>query len=124
MARCLIIDDSDAMREIAADLLDALGHDVTEAAGPEAAVTALHGAAVPFELVLLDWDLPTLGALDVLRAVGELDVKPEIVLCATENDPRQFKLAAAAGARFHVLKPFDRAALEAVLRDAEVARAA
>ena len=51
-------------------------------------------------MVLLDWDLPSMGALDFLRGVGNMpeEEKPAIILCATENDPQQFTLAKAAGA--------------------------
>ena len=121
MARCLIVDDSEAMREIANEHLTALGHEVVEAGDAETALSALicapsDGASI--DLVLLDWDLPGLGALDVLRAAADLAARPEIVLCATEHDPRQLQLAAAAGARHHVLKPFDADAIRQVVAEA------
>ena len=124
MAACLIVDDSEAMREIAAEHLTALGHEVVEAPGPKEAIDALQSDPTAFGIVFLDWDLPTLGALDVLRAVAGLPVRPEIVLCATEHDPRQLKLAAAAGARHHVLKPFDAAAVASVVTAATRSAAA
>ncbi len=107
MKTCLIVEDSALIREIAVRIVKELGFKAKEADTAEKGV-ALAREEKP-DIVLLDWDLPTLGALDFLRGVGEMpaEARPPIVLCATENDPQQFKLAKAAGAAFHVMKPFD-----------------
>lgn len=113
MKTCLIVEDSDLIREIAIRILADLSVKATES---ETAADALQRcAAEKFDAVLLDWDLPSLGALDFLRGAAELapEMKPVIVLCATENDPQQFTLAKAAGAGHHLLKPFDRQTIEA-----------
>lgn len=113
MARCLVVDDSEVMRGIASDILRDLGHDAAEAADSPHAVTACEGGV---DVVLLDWDLPAMGALDFLRAAASMEPRPVIVLCAAENDPRQFALARSAGAPYHLLKPFDAATIAAALR--------
>ena len=114
MATCLVIDDSESMREVASDLLAALGHDVAEATDAAEGLRACDGV----DVVFLDWDLPSLGALDFLRGAATLDPRPAIILCATENDARQFGLARAAGAGVHVLKPYDGETLADALREA------
>ena len=117
---CLIVDDSDVVREIAARIVADLGFAAIQAetAGDAADRCEQSDIAV----VLLDWDLPSMGALDFLRAVAELPdgKKPKIILCATENDPQQFTLAKAAGAAHHVLKPYDRDSIEAALAEVGV----
>ena len=118
MALCLIVDDSESMREIAAEHVAALGHEVREADGAEAAIAALAQASPPVDLVLLDWDLPSLGALDVPRAASARTPRPAIILCATENDTRQFDLARAAGAAHHLLKPYDADSIRAAVTQA------
>ncbi|WP_036766605.1 response regulator [Parvularcula oceani] len=117
MASCLVVDDSAVVCGIAADILRAFGHEVTEARTAEAAITRCKDGV---DVVLLDWDLPSLGALDFLREAALLaeERRPAIILCASENDPRQFSLARAAGAAYHVLKPFDRDDLAEVMRKA------
>lgn len=115
---CLIVDDSDVIREIAARIVAELG---LEAAQAENAVEAVaHCRAEKPDVVFLDWDLPSMGALDFLRGLAELpaEERPVVILSATENDPQQFTLAKAAGAAHHVLKPFDKFALAAKLREA------
>lgn len=111
--RCLIVDDSEVIREIAARIVADLGFESAQAENAALAIDFCKEKKT--DVVLLDWDLPSMGALDFLRGAAELAAgeKPEIILCATENDPQQFTLAKAAGAAHHVLKPFDKALLEA-----------
>jgi len=115
MKTCLIIDDSDLVREITVRIVTELGLKPAEAISATEGVEICRGDKP--DVVLLDWDLPSMGALDFLRGVGGFvpEDRPAIVLCATENDPQQFSLAKAAGAAHHILKPFDRASIEACL---------
>lgn len=117
MKTCLIVEDSSVIREIALRILSDLKVAATES---ETAVAALdHCRQAKPDVVLLDWDLPSLGALDFLRGVAQLPLeqRPVIVLCATENDPQQFTLAKAAGAAHYLLKPFDRQSIERKLAE-------
>ncbi len=117
MKICLILEDSDLIREIAARILKELSVEPREA---ESAAQGLDQCrASKIDAVLLDWDLPAMGALDFLRGAAELapEVKPTIILCATENDPQQFTLARAAGAAHYLLKPFDKDTVGAKLAE-------
>lgn len=117
MKTCLIVEDSSVIREIALRILTDLSVEATET---ESAAEGLEQCRRKKpDVVLLDWDLPSLGALDFLRGVAELpsDQRPAIILCATENDPQQFTLAKAAGAGHYLLKPFDRQSIEAKLAE-------
>lgn len=118
MTTCLVIEDSDRVRAVVMEALTALGLDPVGAAFADDGVSLAQTKAA--EVVLLDWDLPKLGALDFLTklAKGALPAKPTIILMATENDPKQFSLARSAGASHYVLKPFDRDDLALVLERA------
>lgn len=117
MKNVIVVEDSTLMREICVRILKELGVETREAATPVAAVEMCREKKP--DAVLLDWDLPLLGALDFLRGVGAFEPadRPVIVLIATENDHQQFTLARAAGAAHHILKPFDVATLEAKLSE-------
>lgn len=114
---CLVVDDSDVIREIAIRIVTDLGVDAEGALNAADAVE--HCKETRTDAVILDWDLPSMGALDFLRGAAELDeaMRPEIILCATENDPQQFTLAKAAGAKHHILKPFDKDTVAAKLAE-------
>ena len=120
MKSVLIVEDSSLVREIAARIVKELGLKPIEAATPAEAIEIFKAQTPP--AILLDWDLPNFGALDVLHGVGVLtpEPRPSIILLATENDPQQFTLARAAGAQFHILKPFERQTIAAALAEAGV----
>ena len=83
---CLVVDDSDVIREIAVRIVADLGLDVE---GVSNAAEAIENCQTKKPAaVFLDWDLPSMGALDFLRGAAALDEadKPTIILCATEND--------------------------------------
>lgn len=123
MKSCLVVEDSALIREITVRIAEDLGLSAADAETPQEAIEKSRAAAP--DVILLDWDLPSLGALDVLHGVGalEIDPAPVVILMATENDPQQFVLAKAAGAAHYVLKPFDRDAIAAVLTKAGVIEA-
>lgn len=107
MKTCLIVEDSPLIREITARLVRDLGFSPREAARAiEGVMECKH--ATP-DVVLLDWDLPQMEALEFLKGVAELppESRPTIVLCATEHDQQQFTLAKAAGAAHVLMKPYD-----------------
>lgn len=121
MKPCLIIEDSDIIREIVARMVRDLGYEPLEAGNVEEALQQCrqHEPSV----VMLDWDLPAMEALDFLREISllQLDNAPAIILCATENDPQQFTLAKAAGAEYHLIKPFDQASIKDVFGKVDAA---
>ncbi len=120
MATCLIVEDSEVIRTILRRVLEEMGHVVSEASGPAGALDFCRDHAP--DVIFLDWDLPGLGALDILRSLGGVSSapRPKIILCATENDPKQIALAKAAGAQHHILKPFDHNSVLAILRKAGI----
>ncbi|MAW80517.1 MAG: two-component system response regulator [Parvularcula sp.] len=113
---CLIVDDSELIREIAERIILDLGLEAEGAADAAAAIEICREKKPA--AVFLDWDLPSMGALDFLREAASLEgERPAIILCATENDHQQFTLAKAAGAAHHILKPFDKGAVAAKLAE-------
>ena len=108
MKNCLIVEDSDVVREVAETIVLELGLTPKEAADPAEAQKAIMDA--PPDVILLDWNLPDGGAIEVLRFLKDsgLDPRPKVILCASEYEPKQFVLAKAAGATHYLLKPYDR----------------
>lgn len=108
MKTALVIEDNAVIRGIVVEILTELGITPIERQTAEEGVG--YCASDRPDVVILDWDLPSMGALDFLRGAGSLQVEDRspILLCATENDPKQFSLAKAAGAEFNILKPFDK----------------
>ena len=73
--RVLLVDDDAMVREITHEMLDALGHTVTEAATPEAALHLLRGGQA-FDLLVADFAMPGMTGAQLARQVRE--VQPDL----------------------------------------------
>ncbi|MEM6538932.1 MAG: response regulator, partial [Pseudomonadota bacterium] len=107
MAVCLVVDSSEAVRTISNRLLSALGVKTIECTTAEEGFDALTDKKP--DVVLLDWDLPSVSAVKFLTDYAALDAKARvpIVLLITENDPQQMAIAKTAGVTEFMFKPFD-----------------
>lgn len=121
MTRCLIVDDSLVVRKIARAILEGLGYEITEAENGREALDSCR--ANPPDAILLDWHLPVMGAMEFLTAlrVQHSGRRPYIVYLTTENDFTDIARAYAAGVDAVLLKPFDRAGLEAKFAHTNIA---
>lgn len=88
--RVLVVDDLAEERQMIADVLEHWQVDVVQAGGGYEAVELVSrsrdGAGKPFDLVLLDWDMPEMDGLDVARwihdsaAKGGLPRAPAVIM--------------------------------------------
>ncbi|MBF0562796.1 MAG: response regulator [Alphaproteobacteria bacterium] len=81
--RALVVDDLVPARRVLRDLLTAYGFDVTTAEGGEAALVMLSLAASPFDIILLDWQMPDMSGarlLQNLRDISALESVPLVVM--------------------------------------------
>jgi two-component system chemotaxis response regulator CheY len=111
IVRALIVDDSRFVRGFLRGLLEERGIECAEAADGQAGLDRLNGGA-PFDLALVDWNMPVMDGLEMLkrlRADGFKKMKVMMVTTEAEND---FIIRALdAGADEYLMKPFDNEAL-------------
>ena len=105
--RVLIIDDSRAMRSILRLAMKSLAPEIVEAANGQEGLERLADRG-PFDLVLVDWNMPVMNGLEFVTAVR---ANPDytavrIVMVTTEVEMSQVSKALAAGAEEYVMKPF------------------
>ncbi len=109
--RALIVDDSRFVRGYLRGLLEEKGIECEEAADGQAGMDQLN-SGLPFDLALVDWKMPVMNGLEMLkqlRTEGYSDMKVMMVTTEDEND---FILRALdAGADEYLMKPFDDEAL-------------
>lgn len=113
MKSCLIVDDSSVVRKVARRILEDMDFIVEEAEDGQDAFDKCR-QEMP-DAILLDWNMPIMSGLEflkLLRAYVGGD-KPHIVYCTVENDIGAIAMALKAGASDYMMKPFDRAVLEA-----------
>jgi len=67
LARLLLVDDDEAVRNVVATILRRAGHDVTVAADAERALQAAGHSARPFELLISDVVMPGMSGVELSR---------------------------------------------------------
>lgn len=112
MNRCLIVDDSSIIRKVTRHFLESMRYTVSEAENGREALD-LCRQLLPPDVILLDWHLPVLGAMDFLARLRATSAgrRPFVIYCTTENDAEDITRAFAVGADDYLLKPYDRATL-------------
>lgn len=107
MRRILVVDDSATMRKmVIASLRDLTDVSFSEAGNGLEAIEQLEIA--PFDLMLLDLNMPDMHGLEVLRFVlghPNYHTTP-IVILTTKGDEGSRSEALAAGAACYLTKPF------------------
>ena len=107
--RALVIDDSRAMRSILAGILGEIDCEVVEAADAEAAYALLKDDA-NFDVALVDWNLPAMSGVELVRSLRSLThlAGIRLVMVTTETEPERVREALEAGADEYIMKPFDK----------------
>lgn len=105
--RALIVDDSRAMRAVIRGILESAGYTVVEARHGRDGLEQLaaHG---PFDVALLDWNMPEMTGFELLQAI-RADPRYQhlpVVMVTTEIEMTQMARALEAGANEYVMKPF------------------
>ncbi|MBI1682109.1 hybrid sensor histidine kinase/response regulator [Caulobacter hibisci] len=111
-AQVLVVDDLDANRELVRAMLQAIGHEVIEAASGAEAV--LLASCRPFDLILMDLQMPGMDGFAAARIIrdpsGANGATPIIALSA-DVLPEHVGATAAAGMNGHIGKPISATAL-------------
>ncbi len=64
-------------------------------------------------MVLLDWNMPEMDGINCLKALRAMNLNPRpvVVMCTTENGMSKIREALEAGADEYIMKPYDQAVL-------------
>ncbi len=109
----LIVDDASALRRIVRGLLKELGFKhLREAENGEMALAELMRKKAG--LVVLDWNMPVMTGIELLRAIrADDDLKDIAVLMVTaEAKKENIVEAVQAGVNNYIVKPFNAATLQ------------
>ena len=106
--RVMIVDDSRAQRMMLRRMVETLGFETEEAENGQDALDQLQ-ADNPVDLMLVDWNMPVLDGLDMLKAVRKQGAYSDttILMVSSESDPRKIARALMCGADDYLVKPVD-----------------
>lgn len=107
--KALVVDDSMTMRMVEKDILETLGLEVECAEDGAAALKMIDGGE--YGVVLLDWNMPKLLGIDVVRAVRSTGNTTPIIIVTTEGQPQNILEAIKEGVNDYITKPFFKDAL-------------
>ena len=117
MARVLIVDDEDRIRDLVKQYLKFEGYEYSEAAKGQQAVELFQKQ--PCELIVMDVMMPFMDGISALRMIRESSPVPVILLTAKGEDYDKV-LGLELGADDYVVKPFSpkelMARIKAVLK--------
>jgi len=109
--RALIVDDSRFVRGYLRGMLEEKGIECEEAADGQAGMERLKQRP-PFDIALVDWNMPVMNGLEMLQRMRTEDYGGMKVMMVTTEAENTFILRALeAGADEYLMKPFDDQAL-------------
>lgn len=111
--KVLVVDDMMSMRNIVKRALREIGYqDLHDASNGEDALEKLKSGG--FGLVLLDWNMPVMNGLELLRAVRADPTinKMAVLMITAEAKAENIMEAVQAGVSDYLVKPFSTQGLE------------
>jgi two-component system chemotaxis response regulator CheY len=107
MMKVLIVDDSAVMRKvIIRELLKMSIAQTDIAEAPDGLVGLELASQQPFDLILMDWNMPGMLGIDVVRQLRAGGITTPIMMVTTEGEKTNVVTAIQAGANNYLVKPF------------------
>jgi DNA-binding response OmpR family regulator len=113
MATILLVEDASELAQVIVRELEAAGYEVMHA-GDGLIALQLHATHQP-DLVILDWMLPRLDGLEVLRRIRQSSATPVLMLTARDEEADRV-IGLEVGADDYLTKPFSMRELMARVR--------
>lgn len=103
--KIMLVDDSRTIRNIQKNVLSQLGHtDVVEVEDGVKALASFN-QQVP-DLMLVDWNMPNMDGITLVRKIREVNKSVPIIMCTTEAEKSRVLEAIKAGVNNYIVKPF------------------
>ncbi len=109
--KIMLVDDSRTIRNIQKNVLKQIGHtDLIEAEDGVVAL-GLFQKEVP-DLMLVDWNMPNMDGITLIRKIRETNKTVPIIMCTTEAEKSRILEAIKAGVNNYIVKPFSVESLQ------------
>ena len=106
LMKALIVDDSRAMRRLLSHLCNNISCDTIEACDGRAGLKEAK-SNLPFDIALLDWDMPEMNGLELLRELrsDQQFTDTKIMMVTSHNSMDDITAAVESGADDFLMKP-------------------
>ena len=116
--KILLVDDSKTMRNIWKKVFSSNFPDVeiVEAGDGQEGLTAFNEKG-PFDICLIDWNMPNMNGLELVIKIRENDKTTPLMMVTTEAEKPNIIQAIKAGVNNYVVKPFTPDALKTKIEE-------
>jgi two-component system, chemotaxis family, chemotaxis protein CheY len=104
--KIMLVDDSRTIRNIEKNVLKQLGHTELSEAGDGVEALALIAAQQMPDLFLVDWNMPNMDGLTLVKNIRTQNKQVPIIMVTTEAEKSRVVEAIKAGVNNYVVKPF------------------
>jgi len=119
--RILVMDDEEAVREVARGMLETLGYSVSLAKDGTEAIELYRAAmasGAPFDSVLMDLTIPGgMGGMEAVKRIREIDAKVKAIVCSGYSNDTVMANYTSFGFRAVVPKPYSMRQLGGTISD-------
>ena len=106
--RILVTDDSRSIHAFVTSLFENTPHILDHAFNGEEALEKIKTSKLPFDLVLLDWEMPVLDGPSTLLRIKAEGISVPVLMVTTKGDLISITTALENGASDYVIKPFTK----------------
>ncbi len=111
-AQILVVEDESEIRELISLLLLRLGHRVQQCSSGFEAIERLKNNR--YDLIVLDWMLPGMSGVEVLKGLAESpERRPPVLMVTAKSSPEDIVQGLENGADDYMTKPFEPAVFQA-----------
>lgn len=103
--KIMLVDDSRTIRNIQKNVLARLGHTEIMEAGDGLEALKLLADDQP-DLILIDWNMPNMDGITLVREIRSNDKHLPLIMCTTEAEKSRVLEALKAGVNNYIVKPF------------------
>lgn len=114
--KILLVDDSRTMRNIWRKVVGTPGVEVAEAGDGNEGLKVISEQG-PFDLILLDWNMPNMDGITMAKKLRETDKNTVIIMVTTEAEKPRIIEAIKSGVNNYVVKPFTPETLKAKIEE-------
>lgn len=120
MSTILLVDDDKTFLHFVCQTLTMEGYRCLEATGGKEAQQILSNTSTDISAVLLDWNMPEMNGLEVLKWIREQPhLEPiQVILQTANNEPEYIREGIDAGAFYYLVKPCPREMLLSTVKAA------
>ena len=115
--KILMVDDSRTMRNIWKKVILQMGDNELAEAGDGVEALSVIAEQGPFDLMLIDWNMPNMDGFTLIKKIRETDKTTPLIMVTTEAEKPRIIDAIKAGVNNYVVKPFTPDSLQTKIEE-------